>query len=152
MQIFFSSVFLECLMIFLIIKVKVATSLVGLEGGVEGAVVLTDWAAQRAAGGRVSGHLQQVGPRRVVRVYLGRRWQFLSFWKLDTFAREDKAAQRGAGLSEQEVAILIIGNLAHLHLRTKPRRVVRIYLRRRWQFLSFRKLATFTLEDTRKVK
>jgi hypothetical protein len=44
----------------------------------------------------------------VVRVYLSRRWQFLSFWKLGTFALEDKAAPRGAGLSEQEVAILII--------------------------------------------
>jgi hypothetical protein len=98
-------------MIFLRRKLKVATSLVGLEGGVEGAVVLADWAAQRAAGGRVGGHLQQVGPRRVVRVYLGRRWQFLSFWKRDTFALEDKDAPRGAGFSEQEVAIIIIGNL-----------------------------------------
>jgi len=74
MQIFFSSVFLECLMIFLIIKVKVATSLVGLERGVEGAVGLANGAAQRAVGGRVGGHLQQVGPGRVVRVYLSRRW------------------------------------------------------------------------------
>jgi hypothetical protein len=108
---FCSSVFLECLIIFLIRKVKVATSLVGLERGVEGSVVLADGAAQRAAGGRVGGHLQQVGPRRVVRVYLSRRWKFLSFWKLDTITLEDKAAPRGAGLSEQEVAILIIGNL-----------------------------------------
>ncbi len=83
----------------LIRKLKVATSLVGLEGGVEGAVILADGAAQRAAGGRVGGHLQQVGPGRVVRVYLSRRWQLLSF-----------------------------ENLTHLHLRTKPRRVVRVYL------------------------
>ncbi len=83
----------------------------------------------------------------MVRVYLSRRWQFLSFRKLDTFTREDKAAPRGAGLSEQEVAILIIGNLTHLHLRTKPRRVVRVYLSRRWQFLAFWKLHTFALEN-----
>jgi hypothetical protein len=69
-------------MIFLKRKLKVATSLVGLERGVKGAVVLANGAAQRAAGGRVGGHLQQVGPRRVVRVYLSRRWQFLSFGNL----------------------------------------------------------------------
>jgi hypothetical protein len=59
----------------------------------------------------------------VVRVYLGRRWQFLSFWKLDTFALEDKAAPRGAGLSEGGG-----GNSYH------------------W------KLDNLTLEDTRKVQ
>ncbi len=70
---------------------------------------------------------------------------------LETFALEDTAAPHGAGLSAEEVAILIIGNLTHLHLRTKPRRVVRVYLSRRWQFVSFWKLDTFTLEDAKKV-
>jgi len=46
----------------------------------------------------------------------------LIIWKLDTFALEDKAAPRGAGLSEQEVAILIIGNLTHIHLRTQEKK------------------------------
>ena len=53
----------------------IATSLVWLKGCVECAVVLTDWAAKGAASGRVGRHLQQVGPRRVVRVNLEYMWK-----------------------------------------------------------------------------
>ena len=42
--------------------------LIRLEGGVEGAVVLGDWATQGAVGRGVGGHLQQVRSGRVVRV------------------------------------------------------------------------------------
>ena len=42
--------------------------LIRLEGGVEGAVVLRDWATQGAVGRGVGGHLQQVRSGRVVRV------------------------------------------------------------------------------------
>ena len=45
-------------------------SLVRLEGGVEGAVVLRHGAAEGPVGRRVGGHLQHVGPGRVVRVDL----------------------------------------------------------------------------------
>ncbi len=63
---------------FSICRIIIATSLVWLEGGVEGAVVLRDGAAEGPARGRVGRHLQQVRPCRVVRVYLAGEMGFIN--------------------------------------------------------------------------